>query len=78
MSMLQLKTLWCKGVSGWHTQRNMGEHSKPVWKWLIQFNEGGAPFNFTIGRYQPKYRKQWKTPKVFCYVYFFGNRWYTK
>jgi len=79
MSMLQLKHLFYKGVSAWYTQKNMGAHSKPVWRWLIQCNEGGTPFNFTIGRYQPEYMKKWPlSPEVFFYVYFFGYKWYTK
>lgn len=79
MSMMQLKHLFYKGQTAWYTEKNMPPQAKKVWKWLIQCNEGGAPFNFTMGRYQPAYLDKWEqTPKVFFYIYFFGHRWYTK
>jgi hypothetical protein len=57
----------------------MGEHSKKVWKWLVQMNEGGAPFNCNIGLYTKEEMERWPCKnRLFVYVYLFGYRWYTK
>jgi len=77
--MLQLKCLFCMGSWGLHTQKSMGEHSKKVWKWLVQMNEGGAPFNCNIGLYTKEEMERWPCKnRLFVYVYLFGYRWYTK
>ncbi len=80
MSLLQAIQLlkFVKGITRVYTKWNMPDHAKPLWKWLIQCNEGGTPFNCTLGRYNPDYLKMYPhVPKIFFYVYFLGWSWNT-
>lgn len=77
MQALQLLK-FVKGVTKVYFGKAIPPHAKPLWKWLIQINEGGTPINFTIGRYQEDYlEKNPHVPKVFMYLYFLGYSWHS-
>lgn len=80
MSFMQALQLlkFVKGVTKVYAGKSLGPQSKPVWRWLIQVNEGGTPINFTIGHYTQQYQKAWNRPKLFFYVCILGKRWMTK